>query len=509
MEHSACGRRSSHRWRRHDPLGPHADRHIEISKALSLILRHQAADLEIKIRSDGYCALDDVLATRILQKLQVTRTDVESVVKKSKKRRFNVMNEDGTRYIRAANGHSLTEVEDCRLSSRQFSLADPDLPDQCVHGTYRQYFDKIQQIGLIAGGDDHRHSRNHIHFNRFRPGDRRNMSGMRHDCDVAIWIDLRKALHDGIPFYLSTNQIIFSPGRDGIIPTEYFTWARDLRNGEDLLLSSCSQRRPPTNVASPALQGHAPFKSPPTNAPLRLTPSLTSSRIAAAPAVQFKAPPASQALSVETPQYGSSLVPHHHVFFKSPPRKVPPSLASPPTSPGGGRGAESSASRATAVALPAATADVETKAESKGPEQQPGFVSFEDEGAGSGDGAAGREPSTDSSSSGWVGEEDPAFRPLDVKPGDRCKEECGQPAWLAKEHWCPHRCSLTRHHAGPHMCVDHARTSPAYWDVDDLPAGAPEFVPSDTVAAGRTAAEVSPWDLLLTECHQTGLDEMD
>ena len=82
MEHSACGRRSSHRWRRHDPLGPDTDRHIEISKALTLILRHKAVDLEINIRSDGYCALDDVLATCILEDLQVTRTDVESVVKK-------------------------------------------------------------------------------------------------------------------------------------------------------------------------------------------------------------------------------------------------------------------------------------------------------------------------------------------------------------------------------------------------------------------------------------------
>ena len=429
------------------------------------------------------------------------------------------MDEDGTRFIRAAQGHSLKEVKDWRLLW-QLSLADPDLPDQCVHGTYRKCFDSIRQRGLIAGGDHRRRSRNHIHFSFLEPGDRRIISGMRHDCDVAIWVDLRKALHDGIPFYLSTNQIIFSPGRDGIIPTEYFTRAQDLRNGEDLLLSSCSQRRPPTNVASPAPQGRAPFKSPPTNVPLSLTLSLTSPRIAAAPAVQFKAPPASQPLSGGAGQSGSSLAPQGRALFKSPPTKVPPSLASPPTSPGGGHGSESPESRAAAAALPAATADAETKAEFKGPEQQPRFVSFEDQTAGSGDGAAGREPSTDSSSSGWVGEEDPAFRPLDVKPGDRCKAPCHQPNWLREEFWCQQRCSLRKRHTGPHVCVDHGLTSPAYWDVDDREDDA-ESGPSDTeelplevvgdatVAAAKTAAEASPWDSLLTEWHQNRMDEMD
>ena len=338
MEHSACGRRSSHRWWRHDPLGPDTDRHIEISKALTLIRRHKAVDLEINIRSDGYCALDDVLATCILEDLQVTRTDVESVVKKSKKRRFNVMDEDGTRYIRAANGHSLTEVEDCRLSSRQFSLADPDLPDQCVHGTYRKCFDSIRQRGLIAGGDHRRHSRNHIHFSFLEPGDRRIISGMRHDCDLAIWVDLRKALQDGIPFYLSTNQVVLSPGRAGIIPIEYFTRARDLRSREDLPLPSCSQRRGHQRQ-SLERDEVAAFQEQSWGAPQILEHSEVPPRTAPAPPVQFKAPPASHPLSGGAQQSGSSPAPQGRAPFKSPPTNVPPSLAPPPTSPHIGTGA--------------------------------------------------------------------------------------------------------------------------------------------------------------------------
>ena len=487
MEHSACGGCRSNGWGRGHALAAHTRLHKTISKILSGILRHRAVTLNIKIRSDGYCALDDVLATKDLKDLQVTHDDVLSVVWYNNKQRFDVTDENGATFIRAANGHSLKEVKDSDLF-QPLSLADRHLPHTCVHGTKFKYLDSILKSGLFA-------VRNHIHFSPFEPGDGRIISGMHDHCDLAIWVDLRKALRDGIRFYLSTNQVLLSPGRHGQIPSQYFTKVRNLRSGEDVPLLECSQRRghqEEQSGSSLAPQGRAPFKSPPTHVPPSLTLSLTSPRIAAGPGPS-----------------GSSLAPQGRALFKSPPTKVPPSLASPPTSPGGGHGSESPESRAAAAALPAATADAETKAEFKGPAQQPRFVSFEDQTAGSGDGAAGREPSTDSSSSGWLGEEDPEFSPPNMKPGDRCKEPCHQPKWLAREFWCRHRCSLTRRHTGPHACVDHARTSPAYWDVDDLPADAPEFVPSNTVRAGRTVADVSPWDRLLTEYHQTGLNEMD
>ena len=97
MERSACGGRSSGGWGRGDALAAGTPRHVYISKTLARILRHRAVALDINIRSDGYCALDDVLATRELQGLQVTRADVLSVVMNSSKKRFNVMDEDGTR----------------------------------------------------------------------------------------------------------------------------------------------------------------------------------------------------------------------------------------------------------------------------------------------------------------------------------------------------------------------------------------------------------------------------
>ena len=47
-----------------------------ISKTLTLILRHKAVDLGIRIRTDGYCSLKEVLLLPWLSALLCTQTDV-------------------------------------------------------------------------------------------------------------------------------------------------------------------------------------------------------------------------------------------------------------------------------------------------------------------------------------------------------------------------------------------------------------------------------------------------
>ena len=105
----------------------------------------------IRIRSDGYCLLDHVLRADRLQELVVTSADVLCVAKNSDKKRFDVMVEGGDVFIRAAQGHSLKEVDDASLL-RRLHLEDPDLPSQCVHGTYRSCVSSIIERGLLAGG---------------------------------------------------------------------------------------------------------------------------------------------------------------------------------------------------------------------------------------------------------------------------------------------------------------------------------------------------------------------
>lgn len=208
-------------------------REVRISKTLTQILRHKAVELEVGIRPDGFCPLRKVLECSWLSELDVKQSDVEQVVKRSDKKRFELKEEDGEVMIRAVQGHSIKVIDDDQLLKK---LDLTNLPELCVHGTYRKHFESIKQNGLLAGGGQGQGFRNHVHFSAFAPGDKRVISGMRYDCEVAIWIDLKKAIEDEVPFYMSANQVILSPGINGVIDKKYFTKARDLHKKEDLSL---------------------------------------------------------------------------------------------------------------------------------------------------------------------------------------------------------------------------------------------------------------------------------
>eukprot|EP00438_Fugacium_kawagutii_P023720 Skav228047 [mRNA] locus=scaffold1188:212826:213635:+ [translate_table: standard] len=208
-------------------------RELKISKTLSQILRHRALEFDIDVQPDGFCFLHQVLACPWLASLKTSQVDIEKIVAGNDKKRFELKGKDGQMMIRAVQGHSMKVVEDNHLLQN----VDPEnLPDCCVHGTYRKHFESIKKKGLLAGGRQGQTFRNHVHFSSFNPGDKRVISGMRYDCEIAIWIDLEKAVRDKVPFYLSANQVLLSPGIDGVIDKKYFTHARDLKTMEDLPL---------------------------------------------------------------------------------------------------------------------------------------------------------------------------------------------------------------------------------------------------------------------------------
>ena len=69
-----------------------------------------------------------------------------------------------------------------------------------------------------------RMSRNHIHFATGLLGDDGVISGMRGSCSVLIYVDLEKALHDGIKFFKSENGVVLTEGvkEEGRLPKDYF-----------------------------------------------------------------------------------------------------------------------------------------------------------------------------------------------------------------------------------------------------------------------------------------------
>ncbi|EJU03669.1 phosphotransferase KptA/Tpt1 [Dacryopinax primogenitus] len=205
---------------------PQDSEDVRIGKTLSYILRHGAAKEGLKMRSDGYVKVDDLVTPKLNG---VGFSKLEDLVKSNDKQRYQLLFEpktpvepgetersstEGTWWIRANQGHSL-KVEELEL--REISSAD-EIP-VVVHGTSRQTWPAIEKSGLS------RMSRNHIHLATGKLGDEGVISGMRAShakSGVLIYIDVPLAMADGIKFNISANGVVLTEGKNGILDKKYF-----------------------------------------------------------------------------------------------------------------------------------------------------------------------------------------------------------------------------------------------------------------------------------------------
>ncbi|KAJ5294398.1 hypothetical protein N7508_009219 [Penicillium antarcticum] len=289
--------------------GQGQSRDVQVSKALSLLLRHAAEKEGLKMNEQGYASVTDVvclqpcessqwniltisqLQWRKLKSLKVTFPEILHAVDSSDKKRFALLhipsaqptesttqattvpvtgpdaeheavatasgdqpstmvlesapatsddqqtatdkaltiavndNDPSHFLIRATQGHSIKTVEAASFLE-PLSLDDESkLPDTVVHGTFWSTWPVILQSGgLRCMG------RNHIHFAtgpslevvlaqdkdalpaQPASGEAQVISGMRRDAQVLIYVDIRKALAAGIPFWRSENGVILSEG---------------------------------------------------------------------------------------------------------------------------------------------------------------------------------------------------------------------------------------------------------------------------------------------------------
>lgn len=101
---------------------------VQLSKALSYILRHGALKEGLKIREDGFVKLEDVLRRPRVKKIEMPTAesqgievveggpggkrspalvDVQMEVESNEKKRFELRDENGEWWIRAVQGHSI------------------------------------------------------------------------------------------------------------------------------------------------------------------------------------------------------------------------------------------------------------------------------------------------------------------------------------------------------------------------------------------------------------------
>jgi len=197
------------------------------SRKLSSLLRHRAIKEGFNIRSDGYIKVDDLFNKR---GYEATIEDLQWIVENDNKSRFKMIREGGEWLLRANQGHSMPGID----ANQIFDPIQPGELSTCIHGTYRKFWSSILQNGL------NKMNRLHIHFTPSEVVTSDARSGFRQNCDILIYLDVEKALADGIKLFRSANNVILSPGINGIIPAKYFLKVVDRRYRGNVIFTNSS-----------------------------------------------------------------------------------------------------------------------------------------------------------------------------------------------------------------------------------------------------------------------------
>lgn len=246
-------------------------RSVRISKLLSKLLRHQAESEGLKIDSEGFIKLSDVLKHKYLKSLKTTYDEVFEIVNNNDKKRFKIINKSSNNtddykctqyspefadyyYISALQGHSINKIEKT-FNMVEFKNDDIDFPKEIIHGTFKKNLELILKSGGLS-----KMKRNHIHFTsglpewlielRRKPRPSLNsddniiqeedvekiISGMRKTCNVLIYLDIEKLKNlNEIKIFKSENGVILSPGdENGFINKKYFKKITD-QYGNDII----------------------------------------------------------------------------------------------------------------------------------------------------------------------------------------------------------------------------------------------------------------------------------
>lgn len=219
MDRKSHGTRGKRRGGENRGKGDTPD--VRLSKSMSYALRHGASKMGLNMSQDGFVFVDELLSHP--QFRSSTLEDVERVVANNDKQRFKLRSnpDNGRLQIRANQGHSV-QVADLEL--RAVLPGAPDCPPEGIHGSYLKHWPSIRSQGLSRMG------RTHIHLAPGLPGEQGVISGMRKNCDLAIYIDVPKAISDGIPFFWSENGVLLTPGdAEGKLSPSFFIRAVQLK----------------------------------------------------------------------------------------------------------------------------------------------------------------------------------------------------------------------------------------------------------------------------------------
>lgn len=159
----------------------------EISKYMSLILRHKPEAIGITLDEHGWANVEDLIAG-ISKDNKFNMEMLEEIVRTDEKQRYS-FNEDKT-LIRANQGHSIpVDVE----------LEEKEPPEILWHGTGEKYVAAIDREGLIPK------SRLYVHLSKDK--ETAVKVGNRHGKPIVYTVHSKQMHEDGYKFYLSVNGV--------------------------------------------------------------------------------------------------------------------------------------------------------------------------------------------------------------------------------------------------------------------------------------------------------------
>lgn len=159
----------------------------DISKFISLILRHKPEAINITLDEHGWANVDELISG-INKQHHIDFELLEKIVVEDEKQRYS-FNDDKT-MIRANQGHSIpVDVE----------LEKVQPPKYLYHGTGKKYMASIEEHGLIPK------SRLYVHLT----GDVETALkvGERHGNAIVYRVLSEKLFQDGLTFYRSVNGV--------------------------------------------------------------------------------------------------------------------------------------------------------------------------------------------------------------------------------------------------------------------------------------------------------------
>ena len=118
----------------------------ELSKFLSLVLRHKPDSIQLELNEYGYAKIDDLINNSFTSNIKIDREELFAVVESNNKKRFLIK---GNR-IRATQGHSFPVKLEIKATKP---------PSLLYHGTLKSLFKTIEVEGIK------RMQRSHVHMN--------------------------------------------------------------------------------------------------------------------------------------------------------------------------------------------------------------------------------------------------------------------------------------------------------------------------------------------------------